>query len=587
MIVKMSKVTILVSKTSIDSALHDLRELGVVHVSHLKKPHADYIDTVKKRVSRIDKVLTFLGESKKQKKLSKEELVAIPKEIIGLLEEKNKIKENLVELKAKTVWFSQWGDISKKDIQRLADKGVFINLYSCSQKEFKKVKENNLIFVLGQMGPNLQVVDIARDKNKDLGFKRVEVPKESLQSLKEKINYLEESKNEIEEQIRSYSVYKHCFKEYKNKLINKFEFIKVKFGMAESKNLSWLLGFCPKASVENLKEMAKEKGWGIVVQKPDNPQKVPTLLKNPKWVEIIKPIFNFMGTLPGYKEYDISFWFLMFFSLFFAMLIGDAGYGFIFLILTYLARKKFKKAPAAPFFLIYVLAISTIIWGALSGTWFGAENIAQLPVFKLLVINKINSFVQANQSFMIYFCFIIGVVHLSVAHLIKAFRYLNSLKALAEIGWVCILWAAFFVAGKLVLNNPIPDFSLILGTVGITAVILFSNWQKNILKGALSSLGTLPLDIISSFSDIVSYLRLFAVGYATVAVASTFNTMALGAGSGILGGFLAAIILFFGHGLNILLGLMSVIVHGVRLNMLEFSGQLGMEWSGKKYQPFK
>jgi V/A-type H+-transporting ATPase subunit I len=97
----------------------------------------------------------------------------------------------------------------------------------------------------------------------------------------------------------------------------------------------------------------------------------------------------------------------------------------------------------------------------------------------------------------------------------------------------------------------------------------------------------LPLGVISSFSDIVSYLRLFAVGFATVVVAESFNNMALGGGiSGVLSGIAAVLILFLGHTLNILLGCMAVIVHGIRLNMLEFSGHLGMQWSGKKYEPF-
>ncbi|MCF7872688.1 MAG: hypothetical protein K9L80_00570 [Candidatus Omnitrophica bacterium] len=588
MIVKMRKVTILASKTSVDSTLHDLRELGLVHIRHLRKPHADYIDTVKKRVSRIDKILNIIGDSKKQKELSKEELVDAPKEIISLFREKSKLKESIEELKSETVWFRQWGNISKKDIHSLADKGIFISLYICRKKEFEKAKKDHLIYKIGKIGSNFQVIDISRKKDKDLGFKKIEAPDKDLSSLRKKINSLEQEKQELEGKVKSFSIYRNCFIKYREKLLNKFEFIKVKFGMAESESLTWLQGFCPGDSVQVIEKAAKNKGWGIIVEKPDNSEKVPTLIRNPKWVKIIKPVFNFMGTLPGYREYDISFWFLLFFSLFFAMLVGDAGYGLIFLMATYLARRKFKKAPAEPFFLTYTLSLATIIWGALSGNWFGAEAVARLPFFNSLVIDRINSFAQVNQDFMIYFCFIIGVVHLSIAHLMKAFRYLNSLKALAEIGWICILWTAFFVASKLLVGRPAPGFIVPLGIIGIAAVILFSNFQKNIFKGALSTLGTLPLDVISSFTDIISYLRLFAVGYATIAVATAFNTMATTTGlGGILGGVAAAVILFLGHSLNILLCLMSVIVHGIRLNLLEFSGQLGMEWSGQEYKPFK
>ena len=108
------------------------------------------------------------------------------------------------------------------------------------------------------------------------------------------------------------------------------------------------------------------------------------------------------------------------------------------------------------------------------------------------------------------------------------------------------------------------------------------------MKGFLTTLGDLPLTMISSFSDVVSYLRLFAVGYASVTVAASFNGMAVGDGiTGIVAGLAAAITLFLGHTLNIVLCLMGVIVHGVRLNMLEFSGHMNMQWSGQEYLPFK
>ena len=184
--------------------------------------------------------------------------------------------------------------------------------------------------------------------------------------------------------------------------------------------------------------------------------------------------------------------------------------------------------------------------------------------------------------------FIIGVVHLSVAHLITVFRKMNSLTALAEIGWVLILWAVFFVANNIVLGKELSSATMPLLIVGAMLVILFANFQKNVLKGILATLGNLPLSIISSFSDIVSYIRLFAVGLATFIVASNFNTIAIGSGiNSMVSGIIAAIVLLIGHSINLALCGMSVLVHGVRLNMLEFSGHSGIQWSGKPYEPFK
>jgi V/A-type H+-transporting ATPase subunit I len=118
--------------------------------------------------------------------------------------------------------------------------------------------------------------------------------------------------------------------------------------------------------------------------------------------------------------------------------------------------------------------------------------------------------------------------------------------------------------------------------------VLFTSPQKNILKGLGQGLGALALNLVNSFTDVVSYIRLFAVGLATVAVADSFNRMALDIGFGsFFSGIAAALILFIGQGLNILLGPMSVLVHGVRLNVLEFCGHLNVTWSGFSYKPLK
>jgi V/A-type H+-transporting ATPase subunit I len=204
------------------------------------------------------------------------------------------------------------------------------------------------------------------------------------------------------------------------------------------------------------------------------------------------------------------------------------------------------------------------------------------------VIEQINSFAENNTLFMMYLCFLIGIIHLSIAHVLNAVKMINSLKVLAEVGWIALLWTLFFVAGNLVLAKPFPFFTPYLFILGLLLTLVFSNFQKNVFKGIGTTMGDLPLSIISSFSDIVSYLRLFAVGYASVTVAASFNGMALEGGiHSILSGIIAALILFLGHSLNIVLGILAVVVHGIRLNMLEFSGQLNMQWSGRNYQPFK
>jgi V/A-type H+-transporting ATPase subunit I len=351
--------------------------------------------------------------------------------------------------------------------------------------------------------------------------------------------------------------------------------------------VKYLKGYLPKYSVSDFIAEAKKNDWGYAISEPQNIEEVPVYIKNPKWISIINPMMKFIDIVPGYKEVDVSIYFLIAFALFFAMLVGDAGYGLIFLLLAIIFRKKLDPQLRA---LIFVLSGATIVWGVLSGTYFGAEHIAQMVPLKHMVLPEIASFGVDNINFMMHLSFLIGAIHLTVAHGIRAVQYINSIKVLSELGWILLVWGLFFITEELVLGNPAPGWYLWLFGIGAALVVFFSKESDSFLKSMGASVANLPLSLISGFSDIVSYVRLFAVGMATAAVAASFNNMALPNGIsdlGILEFIMALIALLLGHTLNIALALMAVMVHGIRLNMLEFAGHLGVQFSGEAYRPFK
>ncbi len=180
-------------------------------------------------------------------------------------------------------------------------------------------------------------------------------------------------------------------------------------------------------------------------------------------------------------------------------------------------------------------------------------------------------------------------MHLSIAHAWNALVVGKDWKALGHLGWPLILWGNYLLALQFVLDKQVSTTVMYsLYASGFAAVILFSAPQKNFFKAIGAGVGALGLGIVNSFVDVVSYVRLFAVGASTVAVAQSFNGMAAGIQlPGWLTPIVVALILLFGHGLNIMLGAMGVIVHGIRLNVLEFSGHLGMQWTGVPYRPLK
>jgi V/A-type H+-transporting ATPase subunit I len=182
--------------------------------------------------------------------------------------------------------------------------------------------------------------------------------------------------------------------------------------------------------------------------------------------------------------------------------------------------------------------------------------------------------------------FTIGVVHLTLAHAWNVVRFFNSTRALVEIGWICTTWTMYFLARQLVLGDPFPPLAWVSLGVGVALIALFiTPWHK--LRGEWFTHAMLPLNLVSNFVDVVSYVRLFAVGAATYAVAESFNALAASISlGGVLGAAASALVLLFGHTLNVLLAAMGVLVHGVRLNTLEFASHLSLSWTGHPYRPF-
>jgi len=593
MIAKMKKLTLFVPENAREDFLFKLRSLGLVHIKHAVKPSRDEMTSLEGTIDQIKKVVSIFKGCCIPKEAEKiiwktPEIPERAREAAEAFSEREELLKNLQYLENRMEQFKPWGAFDPKDLHGFEGKGIAIRLYRTTKRLAQKlIQEKKDVYIINQDKQYAYVAQVCEAHAEGLSIEEVKFPQESFDEIYDKHETYKKKIEEIEDDLRAKARASESLSKYLGVLEDRHAFLNVLYGMKEEAHFSYLQGFCPQESVKKVAELAGQSSCGYFVEEPDDPEETPTLIRNPRWINIISPVFKFMNTIPGYKECDISFFFLTFFSLFFAILIGDAGYGIVFLASTMLARRKLKKAPAEPFFLMYVLSVATIIWGAITGTWFGAEKIAQLPVLNSLVIDRINSFAAGNQDFMIYICLVIAVVHLTIAHLIVTFRIINTLKALSEIGWLIILWALFFTAGTLLLNRPFPAIGKYLFAAGVALVFFFSNPPKDFVKGLPLTIMNLPLKTAGFFADIVSYLRLFAVSSASFIIADmlTKGAQAMGA-SGFLASVGAAIVLVLGHLLNIVLGVLAVVVHGIRLNILEFSGHIGMEWTGKEYKPF-
>ena len=576
MIVRMKKITLITQSKDIDSVLESVRRLGLLHVEHENAPSGGNIAALKEKLNRVSEAIAVLPDIKNQAAADNKEDSLID-EITALLDEKETLIEELQILERDMETWEEWGNFNPSLIESLKSKNIWVRLCKVSVQEMKNVPETVVLEKIFQKG-NIFYCAIISRKEIGLPFETLALPKMGMEEMLLEEKKYEKRFIEIEKRFLEIAAYKNALRDHENNLSSLIEFSEVREGSGRFEKLSYIKGYLPADQIGIIEAVASKEKWGIVTSDPGGNDIPPTLIKNSKLVKIIKPMFDIIGTIPGYREVDISPHFLIFFSIFFGMLIGDVGYGLTYFLIALIAQKKFKAIKnKSIFFLTYMLASFAITWGLLTGVFFGPH-----PWIKpLMPYFTDNTNVQA-------FCFLIGVVQLSVAHIWKFLRKWPSLKALSDIGWICVLWSAYFLAKSLILNFEFPGFMKWIFIAGSGLIILFTNPVKNVFAGIGTGLGDFLLKLVNSFADIVSYIRLFAVGLAGVAIADAFNQIAANIGAAsILNGFLSVFVLFAGHTLNLGLGILSILVHGVRLNVLEFSGHMDMEWSGTEYSPFK
>ena len=587
MIVPMKKATIIFETGDAEATVHYLRTLGVLHVEHQNLPEGRDISVLQEKVALINSSYDVLNRViGSEKKIQPQNTIigdgiAVANHIIELGKRQEQLESSSRNIIDQINEWEHWGDIDLNQIQHLSQNGIYLKLYQVPVKELRSFPDDVVVKTIFTAADIAHCVVISR-RHFECAFLEILPPKQSLSLFKKQLA----ENNKVMEMIRGEIIESTCYYEdlsgIKKKLEKEIEFQQVLNGMGTEGAISYVTGYIPFDREGHLIAKARSNKWGIVITEPSADDDVPTLLRNPQWVSMIKPVFGLLGLTPGYRELDVSTLFLVFFSIFFGILIGDAGYGLVYILLTVLLtiwlhkKMKMNTEMKTTVLLFYLLGSCAIIWGVLTGTFFGQGWLQPL-------VPQLN-----NATFMETFCFFLGAFHLSIAHSWRAILKFPSLTALADVGYICILWTAFFAARTLVLGEAFPPWGLWLVATGIVLVILFTNPQANVLKGIGEGLGTIALSFMNNFTDVISYVRLFAVGLASLAIAETTNFLASGwSGEGVLALVVGVVILIIGHGLNIILGPMSVLVHGVRLNVLEFSGHANVTWSGYTFEPLK
>ncbi|MFA6130385.1 MAG: hypothetical protein WC731_05335 [Candidatus Omnitrophota bacterium] len=584
----MKKVFLLIQQAQAQIALGHLGALGVVHVEHENVPSGTELNEINEKLALIEQARSVLatatrGPAAEHPGVKLEKWDFVCHHVIDSQKRYDQLREYSVTLHNWIDLWGPWGDFDPAQVKALQQKNVLIKFYQIPKDKIKSLPQGLLLKKISTQGALINCLVVATE-NMEIGFKELELPKLSLSSMRNRLNEDTRIMQGIRDELSAYLAYNNDLIFAEKSLLNQKEFYSVLKGMGRDREIVYLKGYIPIDAEDMLLKQAKQNGWGILTLEPNEDDAVPTLLRNPAWISLIKPLLKLLELTPGYREIDISPLFIIFFSLFFGMLIGDAGCGAVYFLLTFWLQKKIghKVKDKSVFFLFYILSFCAIIWGLLSGAFFGQEWLLNRGIKPLVPALLNTSFVQA-------LCFFIGALHLTLAHSWRAALKAPALPALADIGWISIIWAVFFLAKSLLLGDAFPLFGNWLIMAGLVLVLFFTAPQKNIFKTIGAGLGTIALGLVNNFTDVVSYIRLFAVGLAGVAIADAFNAMAAGIVK--KGDFLtiviAALILVCGHVLNIILGPMSVLVHGVRLNVLEFCSHANVVWDGFAYKPFE
>ena len=636
MIVPMKKVSLIIMGDKKEETLKKLRKLGIVHIE-ITEGRGERLGELAEQISLLESAVFTVGKNKneEQKDINPSEALSVATEISTLDQERKQCQAEKIALNSELERLKNWGEVDPHSINELAAKGYEFLFYEMPKAEYEALADSIKTVKIDSNKSSVKFILLKSNTENEedilssLNAYRLVLPQMSTEEMEQKISEQNARIAAIDEKIVSYGCYVGSIKKAVKTFENEVEFETYTTGMADENlsadnskavSVAYFKGYIEAENIDKLKETAAENSWGLLVEEPSEEDNVPTKLKNNKFVSLIYPLTDFLGTVPGYFEYDISGWFLAFILIFFGIIFGDGGYGLLICAVAAIPILKSlisKKQVSPMFLLVGLFGLSTVLWGTLTCTWFGlsAEQLPgwlkslSIPVISNVYADKIwypfwtggEAGLTTAQNLQI-FCFSLALIQLTVAHIKGVVRNKGSVKMLGDIGSILQLLGIYYLVLSLVVNAEVFSFGLNIGgiPVGTVAIALigigfilsfvFSNYEGSIIKSILASLTNIVsvlLGVVNVFSDIVSYIRLWAVGLAGAAISATVNELA----GPLLGNFLfmilAIVLLVFGHGLNMILNILSVIVHGIRLNTLEFSSHLDMSWSGHKFKPFK
>ncbi len=612
MITKMKKLTFLIHNGEYEGFLEQLRSLGVVHVIQTQQgavQDAALQDDIN-LLARYKNALKVLEGHKGDgsfcaletgspfdefvKRAQKEPSLLCPSKILERFDiveaDRVVLEQTLQMLSRDRAQLLPWGDFEPQSVERLAQAGYKIRFYTCPLRAFKD-----------EWTDKYGVVEILRDKQKvnfitlthaddtvDIDAEQVQLPAMSLSAVEKE---LAQTQAEIDifpakmTQLADIGI--PVLEKAIAELESKIDFSRVRLTgekLAED-HLLLLEGWIPAAQVDEACKALDIKGVFYDVSDPTPDDDIPIQLSNNKFARLFEPLTK-LYMLPTYQELDLTLFFAPFFMLFFGLCLGDTGYGLLMIVALPIFTKLFQLInPNFSKWLVVLFGASTMLCGLLSGTFFGF-NMYDLDI---PFVQKMKGILYTDNSTMFTVSLCIGVVQILFGMGIKAvnlaiqcgFKY-----ALSTIGWLILL----ITVGVSAIAGFDFGSPVIMGILIVAAVLIFllnSPGKNPLLNIGLGLWDTYNM-ATGLLGDVLSYVRLFALGLSGGILANVFNSMAVGmAPDNKVAGFIVMVLIFvIGHALNIFMNILGAIVHPMRLTFVEFFKNSGYTGGGVEYRPF-
>ena len=590
-IARLKKVTLCGLLKEKKQVLEGLQALGCMHLLPLRPPPAEAENVASPRAEAAYKALRFLTDMPQKRR----QVVRDPSFDVGkLVQEALDLKQELRDTEDRRDFLAHriaavepWGDIFFPPQESLAGYRLWFYIVPLGKLDALKGvelpwqivrKDNRFAYVVlvSQDEPPGDVLPVPRTHTGAL----------PVAELKAQLEEAEVALEDLVAQRLALTRYVYLLSVNLAEAENRASLTYADQQTRDGDGIVAVQGWVPEDAIPDVQALAEEKGLACLFEDPRPDEEPPTLLQESDRMEAGADLALFY-TVPPYRMWDPSAVLFFSFSVFFAMILADAGYALVLLAGLLLYWKRLGQSPKARAYRLLGLSLigCSVVYGVLVGSYFGVAPPEDSLPGALHVID------MNNYAAMMKLSIIVGVAHLVLGNAMAAYMKRARTTALANLGWIAGLIGGTVVAYGEPGGQAVQTGYILLG-VGALAIFAFSSdrpivnrpkdYVMRVFDGFIALTG-----VMGAFGDVLSYMRLFALGLAAASLATTFNGLAMQAlearpGLGLL---FAILILVLGHLVNLGLGLMSAVVHGLRLNFIEFY-KWGMPGEGTVFRRF-